>query len=94
MWRLEAAVGLQGFGYLTRKRDLVTHIAGQLNTPLGELTDKIAALLDRLRPPPGRTPASRPKPPQPEPPNWMLRQSMLTVRPSSRRLGTGTTPPT
>lgn len=49
MRRLEAAVGLEGFGHLARERGLVTRIAEQINAPRGELTDKIAALLDRLK---------------------------------------------
>ncbi|POX38043.1 alanine--tRNA ligase [Streptomyces sp. Ru73] len=49
MRRLEAAVGLEGFGYLARERDLVTRIAEQLNAPRAELPDRIAGLLDRLK---------------------------------------------
>ncbi|WP_431981389.1 alanine--tRNA ligase [Streptomyces qinglanensis] len=47
--RLEAAVGIEGFGYLARERDLVTRIAGQLNAPRAELPERIAGLLERLK---------------------------------------------
>ncbi|MFE2375275.1 alanine--tRNA ligase [Streptomyces sp. NPDC059398] len=49
MRRLEAAVGIEGFGYLARERDLVSLIAGQLGAPRAELPERIAGLLDRLR---------------------------------------------
>ena len=49
MRRLEAAVGIEGFGYLARERDLVSRIAEQLGAPRAELPDRIAGLLDRLR---------------------------------------------
>lgn len=49
MRRLEAAVGVEGFAYLTRERDLVARIAEQLGAPRAELSEKIAALLDRLK---------------------------------------------
>ncbi|MEU4148446.1 alanine--tRNA ligase [Streptomyces parvulus] len=49
MRRLEAAVGVEGFGYLARERDLVTRIAEQLQAPRAELPDRIAGLLDRLK---------------------------------------------
>ncbi|MEU2657195.1 alanine--tRNA ligase [Streptomyces sp. NPDC007325] len=49
MRRLEAAVGVEGFGYLARERDLVTRIAEQLGAPRAELPEKIAGLLDRLK---------------------------------------------
>ncbi|MFD5110386.1 alanine--tRNA ligase [Streptomyces cinereoruber] len=49
MRRLEAAVGIEGFGYLARERDLVGRIAEQLNAPRTELPEKIAGLLDRLK---------------------------------------------
>ncbi|GAA2063527.1 alanine--tRNA ligase [Streptomyces albiaxialis] len=49
MRRLEAAVGVEGFGYLARERDLVTRIAEQLGAPRAELPDRIAGLLDRLK---------------------------------------------
>ncbi|MEU8919224.1 hypothetical protein [Streptomyces nigrescens] len=42
-------MGLEGFGYLARERDLVTRIAEQFNAPRGELSDKITVLLDRLK---------------------------------------------
>ncbi|QKV69023.1 alanine--tRNA ligase [Streptomyces harbinensis] len=47
--RLEAAVGLEGFGYLARERDLVTGIAEQLGAPRTELPERIVGLLDRLK---------------------------------------------
>ncbi|MFJ6884669.1 alanine--tRNA ligase [Streptomyces californicus] len=49
MRRLEAAVGIEGFGYLARERDLVARIADQLGAPRAELPDRIAGLLDRLK---------------------------------------------
>ncbi|WP_405508081.1 alanine--tRNA ligase [Streptomyces cyaneofuscatus] len=49
MRRLEAAVGIEGFGYLARERDLVSRIAEQLGAPRAELPDRIATLLDRLK---------------------------------------------
>ncbi|MFI1529691.1 alanine--tRNA ligase [Streptomyces griseus] len=49
MRRLEAAVGIEGFGYLARERDLVARIAEQLGAPRTELPDRIAGLLDRLK---------------------------------------------
>ncbi|KUL38493.1 alanine--tRNA ligase [Streptomyces sp. NRRL F-4489] len=49
MRRLEAAVGIEGFGYLARERDLVTRIAEQLGAPRAELPERIAGLLDRLK---------------------------------------------
>ncbi|MFG3082092.1 alanine--tRNA ligase [Streptomyces parvulus] len=49
MRRLEAAVGVEGFGYLARERDLVARIAEQLQAPRAELPDRIAGLLDRLK---------------------------------------------
>ncbi|MFF0598720.1 alanine--tRNA ligase [Streptomyces antibioticus] len=49
MRRLEAAVGVEGFGYLARERDLVARIAEQVQAPRAELPDRIATLLDRLK---------------------------------------------
>ncbi|MFD9075516.1 DHHA1 domain-containing protein, partial [Streptomyces lasiicapitis] len=49
MRRLEAAVGIEGFGHLARERDLVARIAEQLQAPRAELPDRIAQLLDRLK---------------------------------------------
>ncbi|MFE7521087.1 alanine--tRNA ligase [Streptomyces halstedii] len=49
MRRLEAAVGIEGFGYLARERDLVSRIAEQLGAPRAELPDRVAGLLDRLK---------------------------------------------
>ncbi|MEU5161687.1 alanine--tRNA ligase [Streptomyces sp. NPDC020875] len=49
MRRLEAAVGVEGFGYLARERDLVSRIAEQLGAPRAELPERIAGLLDRLK---------------------------------------------
>ncbi|MEV0443148.1 alanine--tRNA ligase [Streptomyces spectabilis] len=49
MRRLEAAVGIEGFGYLARERDLVARIAEQVQAPRAELPDRVAALLDRLK---------------------------------------------
>ncbi|RAJ34585.1 alanyl-tRNA synthetase [Kitasatospora sp. SolWspMP-SS2h] len=47
--RVEAAVGLEGFGYLARERDLVARLAEQLQAPRAELPDRIAALTARLK---------------------------------------------
>ncbi|GGS22831.1 alanine--tRNA ligase [Streptomyces aureoverticillatus] len=49
MRRLEAAVGIEGFGHLARERDLVARIAEQMQAPRAELPDRIAQLLDRLK---------------------------------------------
>ncbi|MCK1798368.1 alanine--tRNA ligase [Streptomyces sp. XM4193] len=49
MRRVEAAVGVEGFGYLARERDLVARIAEQLQAPKDQLPDRVAALLDRLK---------------------------------------------
>ncbi|MET9257825.1 alanine--tRNA ligase [Streptomyces sp. NPDC003717] len=49
MRRLEAAVGIEGFGYLARERDLVHRIAEQLGAPRAELPERITGLLDRLK---------------------------------------------
>ncbi len=49
MCRLEAAVGIEGFGYLARERDPVTRIAEQLQAPRAELPDRVAGLPDRLK---------------------------------------------
>ncbi|GAA5065111.1 alanine--tRNA ligase [Streptomyces similanensis] len=49
MRRLEAAVGVEGFGYLARERDLVARIAEQLQAPRAELADRVAGLLERLK---------------------------------------------
>ncbi|MDJ1132997.1 alanine--tRNA ligase [Streptomyces iconiensis] len=47
--RLEAAVGIEGFGYLARERDLVAQLCEQLQAPSAELPDRVAALLERLK---------------------------------------------
>lgn len=47
--RLEAAVGVEGFGYLARERDLVTQLSERLQAPRAELPDRVAALLERLK---------------------------------------------
>ncbi|MFJ9636719.1 alanine--tRNA ligase [Streptomyces sp. NPDC101178] len=49
MRRLEAAVGIEGFNYLARERDLVARIAEELGAPRAELPDRVSALLDRLK---------------------------------------------
>ncbi|MEV8068560.1 alanine--tRNA ligase [Streptomyces sp. NPDC085995] len=49
MRRLEAAVGVEGFGYLARERDLVARIAEQVQAPRAELPERIAGLLERLK---------------------------------------------
>ncbi|MFP1662799.1 alanine--tRNA ligase [Streptomyces cavourensis] len=47
--RLEAAVGVEGFGYLARERDLVARIAEQVQAPRTELPERIGGLLQRLK---------------------------------------------
>ncbi|MEU7105016.1 alanine--tRNA ligase [Streptomyces sp. NPDC046215] len=49
MRRLEASVGVEGFGYLARERDLVARLAEQLQAPRDQLADRVAGLLDRLK---------------------------------------------
>ncbi|NLU67767.1 alanine--tRNA ligase [Streptomyces sp. HNM0574] len=49
MRRLEAAVGVEGFGHLARERDLVTRVAEQLQAPRAELPARIGTLLERLK---------------------------------------------
>ncbi|MGA5729187.1 alanine--tRNA ligase [Streptomyces seoulensis] len=49
MRRLEAAVGMDGFGYLARERDLAARVAERLQAPRAELPDRVAGLLDRLK---------------------------------------------
>ncbi|MBZ6229907.1 alanine--tRNA ligase [Streptomyces olivaceus] len=49
MRRLEAAVGIEGFNYLARERDLVAAVAAQVGAPRAELPEKIGTLLDRLK---------------------------------------------
>ncbi|MGW4490810.1 alanine--tRNA ligase [Streptomyces sp. NPDC004376] len=49
MRRLEAAVGIEGFGYLARERDLAARVADQLQAPRAELPDRVAGLLNRLK---------------------------------------------
>lgn len=49
MRRLEAAVGIEGFNYLARERDLVTALAAEVGAPRAELPEKIAALLARFK---------------------------------------------
>lgn len=49
MRRLEAAVGIEGFGYLARERDLVTRIAEEIGAPRGELAERVSGLLERLK---------------------------------------------
>ncbi|MCA1217859.1 alanine--tRNA ligase [Streptomyces sp. 8L] len=49
MRRLEAAVGIEGFSYLARERDLVTAVAEELGAPRAELRERIAGLLGRIR---------------------------------------------
>ncbi|TQN43290.1 alanyl-tRNA synthetase [Blastococcus colisei] len=47
--RVEAVVGLEGFRYLARERDLVRQLADLLKTPADGLTDRVSAMLARLR---------------------------------------------
>ncbi|WP_299957871.1 alanine--tRNA ligase [uncultured Modestobacter sp.] len=47
--RVEAAVGLEGFRYLARERDLVRQLADLLKTPQDGLTDRVSGMIARLR---------------------------------------------
>ncbi|WP_369133334.1 alanine--tRNA ligase [Modestobacter sp. I12A-02662] len=47
--RVEAAVGLEGFRYLARERDLVRQLADLLKTPQDGLVDRVSGMLARLR---------------------------------------------
>jgi alanyl-tRNA synthetase len=47
--RVEAAVGLEGFRYLARERDLVRQLADLLKTPTDGIVDRVNGMLGRLR---------------------------------------------
>src|SRR3954462_11478959 len=47
--RVEAVVGLEGFRYLARERDLVRQLADLLKTPTDGLVDRVNGMLGRLR---------------------------------------------
>src|SRR5215217_2781767 len=47
--RVEAAVGLEGFRYLARERDLVRQLADLLKSPQDGLVERVNGVLDRLR---------------------------------------------
>jgi alanyl-tRNA synthetase len=47
--RVEAAVGIDGFRYLARERDLVRQLSDLLKTPQDGLVDRISGMLGRLR---------------------------------------------
>lgn len=47
--RVEAVVGLEGFRYLARERDLVRQLADLLKTPADGLTERVSGMLTRLR---------------------------------------------
>ncbi|MGY1814176.1 alanine--tRNA ligase [Blastococcus sp. SYSU D00820] len=47
--RVEAAVGLEGFRYLARERDLVRQLGELLKTPQDGLLDRVSGMLARLR---------------------------------------------
>jgi alanyl-tRNA synthetase len=47
--RVEAAVGLEGFRYLARERDLVRQLGELLRTPQDGLVDRVSGILARLR---------------------------------------------
>ncbi|NJP65054.1 alanine--tRNA ligase [Streptomyces spiramenti] len=49
MRRVEAAVGVEGFAYLARERDLVAQLADQLQAPREQLTERVGVLLERLK---------------------------------------------
>ncbi|MGY1707176.1 alanine--tRNA ligase [Geodermatophilus sp. SYSU D00697] len=47
--RVEAAVGLEGFRYLARERDLVRQLGEVLKTPTDTLVERVSGMLARLR---------------------------------------------
>jgi alanyl-tRNA synthetase len=47
--RVEAVVGLEGFRYLARERDLVRQLADLLKTPQDGIAERVSAMLARLR---------------------------------------------
>ncbi len=47
--RVEAVVGLEGFRYLARERDLVRQLADLLKTPQDGLVERVGGMLTRLR---------------------------------------------
>jgi alanyl-tRNA synthetase len=47
--RVEAVVGLEGFRYLARERDLVRQLSELLKTPQDNLTERVSGMLARLR---------------------------------------------
>jgi alanyl-tRNA synthetase len=47
--RVEAVVGLEGFRYLARERDLVRQLADLLKSPQDGLVDRVSGMLARLR---------------------------------------------
>jgi alanyl-tRNA synthetase len=47
--RVEAVVGLEGFRYLARERDLVRQLADLLKAPQDTLVDRVSGMLARLR---------------------------------------------
>ncbi|MCV2491451.1 alanine--tRNA ligase [Geodermatophilus sp. YIM 151500] len=47
--RVEAVVGLEGFRYLARERDLVRQLADLLKTPADGLAERVSGMLARLR---------------------------------------------
>ena len=47
--RVEAVVGLEGFRYLARERDLVRQLADLLKAPQDSLVERVSGMLARLR---------------------------------------------
>jgi alanyl-tRNA synthetase len=47
--RVEAVVGLEGFRYLARERDLVRQLGEMLKTPTDNLVERVSGMLARLR---------------------------------------------
>src|SRR5688572_23930199 len=47
--RVEAVVGLEGFRYLARERDLVRQLADLLKAPQDGLVERVGGMLSRLR---------------------------------------------
>jgi alanyl-tRNA synthetase len=47
--RVEAVVGLEGFRYLARERDLVRQLADLLKAPQDTLVDRVSGMVSRLR---------------------------------------------
>jgi alanyl-tRNA synthetase len=47
--RIEALVGIEGFEYLARERDIVHQLSGLMKSNAGDLPDQVQRLMDRLK---------------------------------------------